>query len=254
MKRNRHLAKLSSLHDRVSEDTRGEPAAQRRRANRDQHTNRGAVSTPLVIVGAGALARETTTVVADLNSGDAEWRLLGYVDDDETTHGREYLGIPVIGDTDWLLSQSDVRYVIAIGSPQTRRLVGRRLGVGDLVAATLVHPTVAVHPTQRIGNGVIVFRGAVVMLSVDLGDHVIVDVNATVGHDSRLHAYTTLHPGVHVSGNVATGTATEIGAGAVLLPGVSIGENAVVGAGAVVTRDVPPDSTAVGIPAQTVGR
>ena len=43
-----------------------------------------------------------------------------------------------------------------------------------------------------------------------------------------------------------------VGANATVLQGVSIGEGAVIGAGAVVTRDVPPWSIAVGIPAKVV--
>lgn len=43
-----------------------------------------------------------------------------------------------------------------------------------------------------------------------------------------------------------------IGAHAIILPGVSIGPRAIVGAGAVVSRDVPPNSVAVGSPAKVV--
>ncbi|RYC66587.1 DapH/DapD/GlmU-related protein [Spirosoma sordidisoli] len=43
-----------------------------------------------------------------------------------------------------------------------------------------------------------------------------------------------------------------IGAGATLLPGVTVGENAVVAAGAVVSRDVPPNTVVAGIPAKVV--
>lgn len=41
-----------------------------------------------------------------------------------------------------------------------------------------------------------------------------------------------------------------IGGGAIILPGVSVGENSVVGAGAVVTRDVPPNTVVAGNPAK----
>ena len=43
-----------------------------------------------------------------------------------------------------------------------------------------------------------------------------------------------------------------IGAGATVLPGVTIGENAVVAAGAVVSRDVPPNTVVAGVPAKVV--
>jgi acetyltransferase-like isoleucine patch superfamily enzyme len=45
----------------------------------------------------------------------------------------------------------------------------------------------------------------------------------------------------------------SIGSGAVVLCGVTIGERAMVGAGAVVTKDVPPDAVVAGVPARLRG-
>ena len=44
-----------------------------------------------------------------------------------------------------------------------------------------------------------------------------------------------------------------IGVNTIILPGVSIGPNSVVGAGAVVSKSIPPDSVAVGVPAKVIG-
>jgi acetyltransferase-like isoleucine patch superfamily enzyme len=44
----------------------------------------------------------------------------------------------------------------------------------------------------------------------------------------------------------------SIGSNATILCGVTIGERAIVGAGAVVTRDVPPDTIVAGVPAHPV--
>jgi UDP-2-acetamido-3-amino-2,3-dideoxy-glucuronate N-acetyltransferase len=47
-------------------------------------------------------------------------------------------------------------------------------------------------------------------------------------------------------------TGCKIGGGAILTPGVEIGERAFVAAGAVVTRDVPPRTLVLGVPAKTI--
>ena len=46
----------------------------------------------------------------------------------------------------------------------------------------------------------------------------------------------------------------SIGSGAVIMCGVTVGERALVGAGAVVTRDVPPDTVVAGVPARVLRR
>ena len=43
-----------------------------------------------------------------------------------------------------------------------------------------------------------------------------------------------------------------LGGNVTVLPGVTIGNNVVVGAGAVVTKDIPDNSLALGVPAKVV--
>ena len=51
---------------------------------------------------------------------------------------------------------------------------------------------------------------------------------------------------------VVIGNDCWIGANVVICPGVTIGDNCVIGAGSVVTRDIPSDSFAVGVPAKVI--
>lgn len=45
-----------------------------------------------------------------------------------------------------------------------------------------------------------------------------------------------------------------LGGGVIVLPGVTIGDGSVIGAGSVVTKDIPPDSVAVGNPCRVIRR
>ena len=51
---------------------------------------------------------------------------------------------------------------------------------------------------------------------------------------------------------IKIGNNVYIGTGAYIMPGVTIGDNCVIGASAVVTRDIPANSVAVGIPARVI--
>ena len=51
---------------------------------------------------------------------------------------------------------------------------------------------------------------------------------------------------VHIGKNV------WIGAGVIILPGVTIGDNSVIGAGSVVTKDIPANVVAVGVPCRVM--
>ncbi|WFU75671.1 acyltransferase [Bradyrhizobium sp. CB2312] len=58
-------------------------------------------------------------------------------------------------------------------------------------------------------------------------------------------------PYSHVSKPIVLGKGVWLGYRSTVLAGVTIGEGSVVGAGAVVTKDVPPNSIAIGCPAKT---
>ena len=57
---------------------------------------------------------------------------------------------------------------------------------------------------------------------------------------------------MNVSGNVHIGEITEVGTGTQIIQGKNVGNNCIIGAGAMVNRDIPNDSVAVGVPAQVI--
>ncbi len=53
-------------------------------------------------------------------------------------------------------------------------------------------------------------------------------------------------------GKIIVGNNVHIGTNAMVLPGVHVGNNCIIGCGAVVTKDIPDNSIAVGVPARVV--
>lgn len=80
-------------------------------------------------------------------------------------------------------------------------------------------------------------------------DLVTVEDDAIIGYDATLLCHEFLQD-EYRTGPVEIGERAMIGAGAVVLPGVKIGADASVAANSLVTEDVPPGATAVGVPAE----
>ena len=72
----------------------------------------------------------------------------------------------------------------------------------------------------------------------------------TVSYDSIVGDYSNVNPGVHLAGNVDVGPKVHLGMGANIIQRLCVGERSTIGAGAVVIRNVPADTRAVGVPAQ----
>ena len=90
------------------------------------------------------------------------------------------------------------------------------------------------------------------LFSLEIGKHVIINLDCTVGHDAILHDFVTLYPSVNVSGISEIGRCTELGTGAQIIQAKKIGESTIIGAGAVVVKDIPAKCTAVGSPAKPI--
>lgn len=100
-----------------------------------------------------------------------------------------------------------------------------------------------------VGDRVTIKSGVQLWDGLRLEDDVFIGPNVTFTNDRypRSKKYPESFPETRV------GKGASIGANATILPGIKIGEDALVGAGSVVTKDVPPGNTVVGVPAKPVG-
>lgn len=204
-----------------------------------------------VIVGTGGMGREAAAWVAD---ADPDRELVGFLDDDAAQHGDTVADLPVLGGPDWLADHPDVDVVVAIGAPVTRAAMLERLDAMGRRLTTVVHPSAYVGPRVRLDDGAIVCPGVVLTCDIHVGRAAILNYGAQVGHDGVIGRCAFIAPGANLGGNVTVGALADVGIGASVIQGRTIGERAVVGAGAVVIRDVPDDTTVVGVPAAPLRR
>jgi acetyltransferase-like isoleucine patch superfamily enzyme len=119
-----------------------------------------------------------------------------------------------------------------------------------------------------------------------VGTFVEIQKNAFIGKNCKISSHTFICEGVHIEDNVFVGhnvtfindkhpratnfdgsmqsdadwkvvetfikTGASIGSSSTIMCGITIGENSIIGAGAVVTKDVPPNSIAAGVPAKVL--
>lgn len=201
----------------------------------------------ILIYGAGGLGRE----VAAMMIGSDTFEPAGFLDD-SIPAGKVIHGLKVMGTAEQL-RRMDVgqRLVVALGDPILKEQLVRRLASFNVTFQTIVHPGALLQDAQniRIGDGCIIQAGVIFTTGITLGNHVLVNLNCTVGHDARIETCSSLMPGVNLAGNVSIGESVLIGSGVNVINSVSIGRRTRVGAGAVVIGDLPEGVLAVGVPA-----
>lgn len=105
---------------------------------------------------------------------------------------------------------------------------------------------IEIHPGAKIGKGFFIDHGNGVIIgeTTIIGDNVTLYQGVTLGGTGKEHG--KRHPTV--------GNNVMISTGAKVLGSFTIGDNSKIGAGSVVLKEVPPNSTVVGVPGRVVKR
>ncbi|GAA3928639.1 acetyltransferase [Hymenobacter algoricola] len=207
---------------------------------------------PLVIVGAGGLGREVRVLVQQLNDHHPTWNLLGFYDD---VRPAAALPLPYLGSIAELNATPEaVAVAVAVGNSHSRTTVVARLTSPHLSFPSLIHPSVAQAPYQQlhISEGCIITQGCILTTDIQLGRHVLLNLGCTIGHDAVLEDFCSLMPHANVGGEAHLESMVYLGTNATVINQVRVGARTIVGAGAVAVRDLPPDCTAVGVPARVI--
>jgi len=136
-----------------------------------------------------------------------------------------------------LISESDMSPVVRLPLKWTHRLVNAF--VLKVVNSGYIQPLAEIGPNLRLPNGL---------------NGVFINKRCRIGSDVVIYQQVTLGDNFGVDGGAAPtiGDEVVIGAGAKVVGGVTVGDRAVIGANSVVSKDVPADAVAIGIPARII--
>ena len=213
--------------------------------------------TQIAIYSAGGFAIEVVWLVQSCNQAAKTYEVVCFIDDDSEKQGQMLKEIPILSLDEAYKRFPSARVLRATGDPKISEIVMEKAAKKGFEFQTIIHPRVEKSEWVEIGSGTVICAGNIITTNIKIGNHVQINLDCTIGHNTIIDDFSTLSPGVHVSGWVNLGKRVYVGTGAVIINGTSeepvvIGDDALIGAGACVTKSVPSGLTVVGVPAKPI--
>lgn len=208
----------------------------------------------IAIFGIGGFGREVLTLIQDINRVKPQWNIIGFFDDAHEI-GHQIHGLKNLGGTKELCEwKTPLAVTIAIGTPRIKQSILSNIHNNLIEYPTLIHPSVIIGDRDyvEIGCGCIICANTIITCDIKIGDFVILNLACTLGHDTILKDYCAFMPTCNISGECVIEEGVYCGTGVKIINQTSIGANTIVGAGAVVTKPIPANCTAVGTPAKPI--
>lgn len=139
--------------------------------------------------------------------------------------------------------------------PAALRLAGFRVGKGTIMLGMPeINGPDGLYDNLQVGQNVFFNVGCILDLEsrITIGDEVALGHGVILMTTSHAVGGPVRRAGPLFARPVSIGSGTWLGSRSIILPGTTVGHGAVVAAGAVVNRDVPPNTVVGGVPARVI--
>jgi sugar O-acyltransferase (sialic acid O-acetyltransferase NeuD family) len=190
-----------------------------------------------VLIGAGGFARE---IVAEVYL-QKKIKLKCFVDDEYWVEGLYKISE---------FNHQTQKAIIAVGNPADKIKLLAKLPE-QTKFWNYISPNAYI-ADLKLGTGNFICAGVIITTNVTIGNHVHLNLQTTIGHDSLLGDYVTTAPSVNISGNVTIGKAVYLGTKSCIREKISICDNVILGMNAGVISDIEESGIYVGTPAKKI--
>ena len=210
------------------------------------------MKTPVIIFGAKGMGKVALDIFQSNNVA-----VYCFLDDDETTHGKEVGDIAVLGTThdDGFLKYIGKKCSAFIASDDNKyreNLVEMLKTKKKVMPVNAIHGQAYISEYAFIGHGNMINAGVIINSNAKISNHCILSAGSIVDFDVELDDYVQIGAGSILNSGVKVGKGAFIGSGVNIVSGIKIGKRARIGAGSVVIADVKDGETVFGNPAKTV--
>jgi len=196
----------------------------------------------LIILSLGAHGAETAEIVERVNAVEPTWNLLGFVNPHVPEAEGALNGCPVLGGRPALDDHPDAVFAGGFGCTGFFDLPRERF-------VNLIDPTCFVSRSARLGAGCVLYPGCFVGFDVRLGDFTFCLSASVINHGCVVEDRVAFAARATLAGTVHVEEDTYLGQACTVRQTFRIGRRSFIGMGAVVIKDVPPESVMVGNPA-----
>ncbi len=175
-----------------------------------------------------------------------------FIDDNPEMLNQVINGSSVIGGLGTLAAKNRPKLHIALGNPTVKRKIASKCTMLDIELIGAVHPSAIIASTAIIGEGATIGAGVIINTDARIGNFALINTGVIIEHDSQVGDYANISPGACIGGRVTIEEEAFIGSGAIVLARTTVGKRSIVGMGAVVTRSIPDNTLAYGVPANVI--
>lgn len=206
----------------------------------------------LGIYGAGGLGREVLILAQNINKIEHRWDEYLFIDDAFIPSKVRSQTVSTFEEVINIYKSDVLEIVIAVGEPYIRNVIREKISKAGFSLATLIHPTVTIDYSTKLGLGIIICANCYVSCDVIIGDNVLIQPSACIGHDNIIGNNAVISSFVCIAGGCVIGEETYIGLNVPIKENIKIGSQTIIGMGSVVSRDIPNQVIALGNPARAM--